>query len=77
MMHLYLVTDPGQDEDKQDKEDLDDPEYSRQGAEEMAASSNAPGQEPESELVFVRGDKANHERLAWRMRRPRRLSGTR
>ena len=35
-MHLYLVTKPGQDEDKQDKEDLDDPEYARQGAEEMA-----------------------------------------
>ena len=35
-MHLYLVTDPGQDEDKQDKEDLDDPEYAWQGAEKMA-----------------------------------------
>lgn len=55
MIHLYLVTDPGQDEDKQDKEDLDDPEYARQGAEEMAASSNTPGQEPENELVIVRG----------------------
>ena len=77
MIHLYLVTDPGQDEDKQDKEDLDDPEYARRGAEEMAASSNTPGQKPENELVIVRGDKADHEWLAWRRRRPRRLSGTR
>ena len=52
---MYLVPDPGQDEDNQDQENLKDPQDAGQGAEEVAASPNTPGQEPDNELVMVRG----------------------
>ena len=48
---MYLVPNPGHDEDNQDKEDLDDPDDARQGAEEIAASPDIPGQEPENDPV--------------------------
>ena len=50
---MYLVPNPGHDEDNQDKEDLDDPDDARQGAEEVIAASPGipPGQEPENDPV--------------------------
>ncbi len=52
---MYLVPDPGQDEDNQDQENLKDPQDAGQGAEEVAASPNTPGQEPDNELAMVSG----------------------
>lgn len=50
---VYLVTDPGQDEDNQDQENLQDPQDAGQGAEEVAASPNTPGQESDNDPVIV------------------------
>ena len=49
----YLEPNPGHDEDNKDQEDLDDPDDSRQGAEEITASPNIPGQEPEIDPVTL------------------------
>ena len=49
----YLEPNPGHDEDNKDQEDLDDPDDSRQGAEEITASPNIPGQEPENDPVTL------------------------
>ena len=59
---MYLVPNPGHDEDNQDKEDLDNPDDARQGAEEIAASPDIPGQEPEKDPVIFWGE-ADHEQI--------------
>ena len=50
---MYLEPNPGHDEDNQDQEDLDDPDDTRQGAEEITASPDIPGQEPANDPVTL------------------------